>query len=319
MSGLFGLRLVKRWATGLVALMAIGGMIAAIQTVPAKAETIEYGKGTFEISAPIVLPDGYTLLGAGVGETIIKAAPGYTGTLVQTSGSMDPASDARHPGVKLRHLTLDGNGTAERGAYLLGVDGLVVDNIEVKNTAGTALEHQGLGFGGTGTNNQTWHNVTARDCGGWGVVNGRFTRKVSYANVQVFGCDNGMAIEHPEAQVSSIQLNDNRGEGLVLKNTYSSNFANIRSTGNGSTGIHVTGMAFSFGSDWQALNNANKNVWFDGAAAPNTGVTRQTTITGLQAGKIPYHLGDYDGRPSQPLVIDNGVTVRISNKQILTN
>ena len=109
----------KQIGLGLSVAALVAGTSLFSPVTPAKADTIEYGKGTFEISAPIVIPDGYSLKGAGIGQTIIKAAPGYTGIMIQTTGSLDATTaTVHHPGVEIHDLTVDGNKTAFRGIYV---------------------------------------------------------------------------------------------------------------------------------------------------------------------------------------------------------
>ncbi len=306
-------------AASVVALVVSAGAFVPVKV--AKADTIEYGKGTFEISAPIVIPDGYSLKGAGTGQTIIKAAPGYTGVLVETSGSTDPTNvTTHHAGVEVHDITIDGNSTASRGVYFFGADDLVLENVEVKNTTDTAIEHEGA----TDANyvqRQTWSNVTAHDCGGWGVYNGQGTRKVSYVNVKVIKCINGMALAHPEAQVNGLQVVNNKYDGLWVRDSYSLNLSDIRAMANGQYGIHAQGMSYSVGTSWLAENNTKTDVWFDGnSSAPGftNGTTRGTAISGLVTGHIKYDLGTYQGTASPSLVVDSGVDVTFGNKRLIT-
>lgn len=301
--------------------MAISG-VALMVPSHVKADIIHYDRGVYELSAPLEIPDGFTLSGEGQGQTVLKAAPGYTGVLVKTVGSMDSlTAGVHHPNVAIRDITIDGNATAERGIYFSSVDNLVVENVEVKNTKGSAIEHRGT-KGTAFTEYQTWSNVSAHDCGGWGLINGLRTRKISYVNIQVHDCANGMQIDHSEAQADGIQVTNNKGEGVWLRNVYGMNINNIRATGNGKFGIHAQGFVYSVGSNWQALNNGVRNVWFD-ANAPlpsfNYGVTRNSFIHGLQAGHIPYQVGAYDASKGTPLVIDDGVDVAITDKLLLND
>ncbi|MGB4800002.1 MAG: right-handed parallel beta-helix repeat-containing protein [Candidatus Saccharimonadales bacterium] len=304
---------------GITGALLTAGVYAYQSNKKVYADTVTYGKGVYEISKPIIVPDGGALVGAGEGQTILRAASGYKGTLVQTSGSLDPLTEGKHhPGVKIRDITIDGNKTAARGVYVLAVDDLVIENVEVRNTTGNGIEHRGT-KGTATTQRQTWSNVTVHDCGGWGVYNGLRTRKVSYVNIKVMNCENGMTIDHSEAQANGIQVNDNKGDGLWIRNVFSINLTNIRATGNGRYGIHVQGMVYSMGTAWEAQNNGKTDVWFD-ASAPlpsfNYGVTKQTVINGLVVGKLPYNFGKYNGTGNNPLVIDKGVDVTISGQKV---
>ncbi len=310
----------KQIGLGLSVAALVAGTSLFSPVTPAKADTIEYGKGTFEISAPIVIPDGYSLKGAGIGQTIIKAAPGYTGIMIQTTGSLDATTaTVHHPGVEIHDLTVDGNKTAFRGIYVNSVDDFVIENVEAKNTVYNAIEHRGT-LKTYYTERQTWSNVTAHDCGGWGIFNATRTRKVSYVNLKVTNCNNGMAMDHSEAQMNGLQVANNKNDGFWIRNVFGVNVSDVRATANGRYGIHVQGMVYSVGSSWLAENNAKTDIWFD-ASAPqptfNYGVTRGTAISGVVAGHIPYDLGQYQGKSVKPIVIDSGVDVALGNSKVL--
>lgn len=309
---------IRQIVIGLI-LAALASTAIILRPQVAEAETIRYGRGTFEISSSIVIPDGWTLVGAGMGETIIKAAPGFTGTLIKSEGTTDSINEGRHhPDIKIRDLTVDGNGTAQRGIHVMAVDRLVVENVEAKNTTGNAIQHRGV-LKTDFTNHQTWNNVIAHDCGGWGIFNGLRTRKANYNNIQVYRCTNGFEIGGSEGQANNVTVTDNKVDGFWLRNVYGMNLSNIRATGNGRYGMHVQGLVSSVSSKWQAMNNGKIDIWFNQATPPdfNYGVTRQTIVSGLQAGKIPMKLGAYDNATNRrSLVIDPNVVVQITDKQL---
>ncbi len=307
-------------ATGVGAAAAALLVVTLLDAPPARADVISYGQGIVELSAPLVVPDGTTLVGAGQGQTILRAAAGYTGPLVVSAGTLDPSPETvHHPGIQIRDLTIDGAGSASRGIYLIGADGLDVEDVVVTGTTDTAIEHAGLPTGAP-TDGQTWSNVTASDCGGWGLVNGGNVVNAAYVNVRATRCANGIAIAHPQAQSNGIQVTDNIGDGLWLTQTMGSDVVNVRATGNGANGIHVQGMVSSTGSGWLSMNNGVRDVWFDAAATSPAayGTTRASTVNGLLVGHTACALGPQDGASEQYLVVDPGVDVVRTAQRILT-
>lgn len=285
------------------------------------ADVMRYDSGTYVLSSTLVIPDNTSLVGAGSGQTIFKAAPGFTGPMITTAGSLDPTTaSVHHPNISIKGITVDGSNSAERGIYLSSVDNLSIVDVEAMNTTGNAIEQRGT-QNTPFTEHQTWQNVHVHDCGGWGVYNGLRTRKVSYVDVTVDGCKNGMTIDHSEAQINGLQLTNNAADGLWIRNVFSVTANNIRATGNGRYGIHVQGLVQSTGSTWLAQNNKVDDIWFDGNApqpAFNYGVTRETYLSSVEAGHSEF-VTQNNSVAEQPLVIDQGVDVKLTGYNTTTN
>lgn len=280
----------------------------------AAARVIRFGPGTHLVSRTIVVPDGALLQGAGMGVTILKAAPGFTGTIIASA-----AGRVHHPGIGIRDLSVNGDQSAERGIHVLAVDDLVIQNVEVSRTTGTAIEQRGIA-GQPFVERQTWENVRVRDCGGWGVYNGLRTRKVNYTKVTVSGCARGgMTIDHSEAQALGIVLSRNGGHGLWVRNVFAVDLTGITATGNDGAGIYVQGGVFSLGADWTALNNGRADVWFTNLAPQPSfsyGVTRGSLVAGMLVGHADCDPGDHDDGAEPPLTIEPRVDVQIVGKRL---
>ena len=294
------------------AVAAAGGLLV---TAPAAhANVIAYGPGTYLISSPIIVPDGWSLQGAGVGETILKAAPGFTGTMITDSGGY-----RHHPGIQVHDLTIDGSGTAERGFHFYGVDDLVVENVEAYRTTRTALEQRGI-MDTPYQVRQTWAHVYVHDCGGWGIFNGLRTRKVQYDDIRVERCRaGGLTIDHSEGQANGVVLKNNGGNGLWIRNVYSVNLNNITVIGNAGYGIFAQATVYSLGTDWVAANNHLDDVKFTNSAPPwaNYGVTRGTLVTGLAAGHVICS-GTSSTPAERAVTVDPGVDVQIVGQRAAT-
>jgi hypothetical protein len=304
-------------AVALTATLIITGLFGAASS--AQAKVLSYGQGVYLLNRPIVLQDWQILRGAGVGKTILKAAPGYKGMLIVNAG-VGEANPVHHPGVEIRDLSVDGSGTASRGIYLKAVDDLVVKNVEVYNTTGNAIEHRGI-QNSPYTMRQTWANVTGRDSGGWCVYNGLRTRKVTYTDIRATGCRaGGMTIDHSEASAVGIIASRNGGNGVWIRNVYSINLTNVVTNGNGGNGMFVQGAVYSLGTNWTAMNNKVADVRFSNSAPQpsfNYGVTRNTMIAGLTAGHTDVcQFGNYDNGDETPLVVDSGVDVQIVGQRL---
>lgn len=297
--------------------LAAGGVTASISVIgtqSADAGTMRYEAGTYVLRSTLIVPDRTALVGAGPGQTIFVAAPGFAGPMISTA---NPSSTAHHPGITIRGITVDGALTAKRGIYLRAADDLTMAEVEAKNTTGNAIEHRGT-LDTPLTQRQTWHNVTVHDCGGWGVYNGLRTRHVHYADIKVDHCRNGMTVDHSESQLTGVQMTDNSVDGLWIRNVFGLSVIGVRVSGNGRYGVHVQGMVESTGSAWLAQNNGTADVWFDGATPPdfNYGITRKTVINGLSVGYNEFVWPS--GTTEIPLLLDAGVDVDLTGVNTTT-
>lgn len=271
--------------------VAVAALAATVIPTAAKAD-LSYGAGTTEISSPIVVPAGGVLSGLGVGQTVLTAAPGYSGPIVVT---MPGAS-----GVTIKNLTVDGEGRVGTGISLAAADGLDIEDVEVIGTMTTGISHVGPASG------QRWTNITVHDCTGWGVKNVGDVQ-ATYLNVKAHECGSGLWLGHDNVVATGLTAANNAdGDGIYLTGN-NAQITGIRATGNGGTGIHVTGTGGA-GVSWLAQSDRVNDVWFSSTASG-------WVVTGLLAGHNPCWLGPYGPARQTPLRRD--VPVQFTGVRVL--
>jgi hypothetical protein len=144
---------------------------AAINALPPTGGVVRLGPGVFEVTRMLRLRDGTTLEGCGPDETVLALAPGTSTHIFTNAGGHDGGR-----ALELRHLGLLGRAAEQPtqegherfpfscGAFLRGVDGVVVRDVVARDIRSTAfhfercrhvrvvdVETHGVGWSGVST------------------------------------------------------------------------------------------------------------------------------------------------------------------------
>jgi parallel beta-helix repeat protein len=231
--------------------------------------------GTKPTYAGLQIRDNVTILGDGIGETVIKVMDGYSGGM---TGIMRTPYGAGTNNVTVSDLTLDGNRANTGGkvdgwfnGFIPGKDGkdtnITLLRMEIKNASGYGFDpHEqteniiikdsvshgnGLDgfvadfqFGGIFENNVAYNN----DRHGFNVVTSTYDF-VLKDNVAYNNGGNGIVIQrgsfdmpHPyDILIQGGELYNNGKEGILLKFTNNVTVEGVKIYDNGTTGIRVFG------------------------------------------------------------------------------
>lgn len=114
---------------------------------------------TITIAGKVWLTENTILQGAGIGQTVIQAAPGYTGHMLEMRKIKNSV---------LRDLTIDGNGQYVLSSITWYCDNVLIERVEVKNSARTGIDfryskHVTIRYcvaHGAGA----YHGIASKDC-----------------------------------------------------------------------------------------------------------------------------------------------------------
>lgn len=143
--------------------------------------------GLFKVSAPIVGPSGAQAFGAGVGQTIIRAAPGATmeALWMTEDGQLNWL-------MTLADIQFDGNrangAQVDHAVKWFGASDSSIHRLRVVQVAGQGVLLTG-DSGHLGTAN-TLDDVRVRGCDDIGILNDVFTTDTSLLNCDAGQCDN---------------------------------------------------------------------------------------------------------------------------------
>ncbi len=263
---------------------------ANLQTALNSAGDVVLAPGTYVQNATLTVPSGTVLEGAGVGVTILQAAPGF-GDIPQIENVDVSGGNTQ---ITIKALTIDGNkaqqnsDNAKHGIWLQRVSNGFIENVECKNVDGHGIRVDGQGVI---TRDFRFANVEVHNNSQIGLYATWAIRNVEYVNVLAYANgSHGVELDHSEAKVANIDAHSNGGSGIFIRNVFGCIYNNLDATRNGQHGILVQGMTDSLGTDWFAANNSTNSastyhdVYFSGDATLSFGITNQAVIIGLVAG-----------------------------------
>jgi hypothetical protein len=296
---------------------ALGAVaVAALVTAgpdEARASVRYFPAGVTLIASTILLAPGDAIEGEGSGQSILLAAPGFTGTLVANADL-----DGHNPDNRIEGVTLDCGGTAERGLHLSRNDDLLVEDVEVTRCTGPYAV-QGRGESGSPlVQNQRWVDLHVHHNAGTGLFNGLRTRKAVYDRVTVsYNGGDGLFIGGSETTAASVVAHRNRGAGLVSNNIIATVMTGYRLTGNG-VGLLIYDSPQSEFDGLAQNNRIDIRVANDYSGTFSYGPTRQTRVAGI-AGPSPFTISDAPSpRGERAIVVETGESVNRTDLIITT-
>lgn len=271
----------------------------------------------YEISAALVMKS-YTTLDMN-GATLYTA----DGTDVDVLRNSDFTNG--NDGIVVMNGYIDGNKAnqttgagASRGLRFERSRGMVIENVEVRNCKGHGAYIIG---NGVETRGITYVNLRVIDNDRRGLNSGHTIRDVTYLGVYAEGNgEEGVWIDHSEANVKSVIATDNRSHGIYLRNLHSSQVDGLVARRNDGFGILVLGLVESQGRGWLAQENCislgtatdpdpapgwdttTADIYFTAYSSMSYGITRDTHIDGI------HTVGDA-ALPAVNPVVEYGVYV----------
>lgn len=149
--------------------------------------TVFFPAGIYIISDSLVVPSGVYLLGAGMGNTIIRAAASSTMDAMVTT-----ATDQLNWIVTITDLQLDGNrnnsASVDNGILWFGASDSSIERVRVVQIAGNGIRLTGGAIPLLGTA-VTLDDVRIRGCDEIGILNDTFSTDTAIVNCDVGQCD----------------------------------------------------------------------------------------------------------------------------------
>ncbi len=262
---------------------------AAIDKLPEGRQYLATVKvrGQFEVGATLLLPN-FTKLD--LTEAHLILSPGATGSLISNA---DPEGGNHH--IEVLGGQLEGNApgpdlSESHGIFLARVNHARISGSEIRQFGGDGIRINGLGE----IHRNTFLSSLVLE------KNGHSGLNIMWASRNVFVTDVlargnkifGVRSDHSEGSYSNIQADENRGDGIFIRNIFGGNYVNLTATRNGKAGIIVKGMVASLGANWAAHNNSTSKpgqfseIFFSADASLSYGLTANTAITGICAGSF---------------------------------
>ncbi len=240
---------------------------------------------TITISGKIWLNENTILQGAGIGNTVIQAAPGYSGHMFEMRKIKNSV---------LRDLTIDGNGQHVLCAITWYCDNVLIERVEAKNSARTGIDFRYS------------KNVTIRYCSahGAGAYHGIASKDCSNANPKPDhdDCSNEAGNTSPGVLWTTsyaLYSNDtyNNGDHGFLSHALNGEIAGNRAANNG------YGAKFFDGEN--VLIHHNK---FEGNADYGTSINFSIDIPERLPRNLVFFENEYLNNGSQPFKISGWST-----------
>lgn len=242
-------------------------------------------RGQFEVASTLLLPN-FTRLD--LTEAHLILAPGATRSLI---ANVDQEAGNHH--IEVLGGQLEGNAPGanldeSHGINFTRVNQARISGSEIRKFGGDGIRINGRGEKYRGTflssllledNQFSGLNIM------WASRNVLVSDILARGN-KVFG----VRSDHSEGSYSNIQADENKGDGIFIRNIFGGNYVNLTATRNGKAGIVVQGMVASLGANWSAHNNSTSKpgqfseIVFSADSSLSYGLTAHTAITGVCAG-----------------------------------
>lgn len=272
---------------------------AAIAAVPASGGVVYAPRGTYLVSASLLLKANTWLRGDGMQVTIFLMAPATNLNPVIGSANLGDSY------ITLSDFTVDGNKAnngagGAQGILFTQISRITCRNIEVQNVNG-----HGMVASGNGANTTIggyFNRIYIHGCTLFGFV---VTYAFRQAVVDGLLCSGNGSPGNPtfhavyldasECLISDVFADSNVNNGIHIHNVFGCTYANLIATRNGMHGIYVEVMTKSSGSNWRAQNNSmtTTNTYDDihfvntNAVPPGYGITANSVVSGILVGPDP--------------------------------
>lgn len=194
---------------------ANGGLAlqAALNSLPSTGGHVHIKDGTFNFSAPVVIPNPYTRISGSGMATILRWAsntnPSNVG-LIQTKSY-----------CIIENLRINGNSfsnTGGHGIYVYESSRVWIDRLYISDCAESAIYAEGTSSS-TSSHANKYTNIYVLNCGGKGYWGKGFTYDCQFTNFWVGTSGTGMRVEDSNNFLDSVHLWENAGSGLELRNS----------------------------------------------------------------------------------------------------